>query len=72
MDWKVDRLHDRLRGPRASVKPPADYELSRIDAALDRLESGNFGYCETCGEAISVQRLDLDPTLSTCDVCAGD
>lgn len=45
-------------------------ELQRIEAALQRIEEGEFGYCLTCGEEIEVKRLDLDPTLPTCVACA--
>ena len=45
-------------------------ELQRIEAALQRIEEGDFGYCLICGEKIEVKRLDLDPTLPTCVACA--
>ncbi|HMB77070.1 MAG TPA: TraR/DksA C4-type zinc finger protein [Kiloniellaceae bacterium] len=45
-------------------------ELKRIEAALQRIEEGEFGYCLLCGEEIEVKRLDLDPTLPTCVACA--
>ena len=45
-------------------------ELQRIEAALQRIEEGDFGYCLICGEEIEVKRLDLDPTLPTCVACA--
>ena len=44
--------------------------LRRIDAALDRLAEGEFGYCITCGEAIDVKRLEIDPTTPQCADCA--
>ncbi|MEQ8922559.1 MAG: TraR/DksA family transcriptional regulator [Roseovarius confluentis] len=42
----------------------------RIDAALVRIEDGEFGYCQDCGEDIARARLDLDPTAPTCVSCA--
>ncbi len=45
-------------------------ELQRIDGALGRIESEDFGYCLTCGEDIEVKRLEHDPTAPTCMVCA--
>ena len=40
--------------------------ISKIDAALRRIESGEYGYCEMTGEPISLKRLDARPiaTLS--------
>lgn len=40
--------------------------ISKIDAALQRLEDGTYGYCEETGEPISLKRLDARPiaTLS--------
>ena len=40
--------------------------IAKIDAALKRLETGTYGYCEETGEPISVRRLDARPiaTLS--------
>ncbi len=35
--------------------------VSKIDAALRRIESGEFGYCEVSGEPISLRRLDARP-----------
>ena len=40
--------------------------ISKIDAALSRIEDGTSGYCEETGEPISLKRLDARPiaTLS--------
>lgn len=40
--------------------------ISKIDAALQRLEDGTYGFCEETGEPISLKRLDARPiaTLS--------
>jgi len=40
--------------------------ISKIDAALKRLDDGTYGYCEETGEPISLRRLDARPiaTLS--------
>lgn len=35
--------------------------VSKIDAALRRIEAGEFGYCEVTGEPISLKRLDARP-----------
>ena len=40
--------------------------ISKIDAALHRIEDGTYGYCEETGEPISIKRLEARPiaTLS--------
>jgi DnaK suppressor protein len=40
--------------------------VSKINAALARIEDGSYGYCEETGEPISLRRLDARPiaTLS--------
>lgn len=35
--------------------------MSKIDAALSRLDDGSYGYCEETGEPISLKRLDARP-----------
>lgn len=35
--------------------------VTKIDSALRRIESGEFGYCEVTGEPISLRRLDARP-----------
>ena len=47
-----------------------DIELSRIDAALTRLNDGEYGECLTCGEDIAPKRLELDPATPVCIGCA--
>ena len=44
--------------------------LRLIEAALRRLEEGDYGYCLNCDESISDGRLKLDPTFSLCIDCA--
>lgn len=40
--------------------------ISKIDAALRRIETGEYGYCEETGEPIGIRRLEARPiaTLS--------
>ncbi len=35
--------------------------VSKIDAALRRIDEGEYGYCEITGEPISLKRLDARP-----------
>lgn len=41
----------------------------RIQAALARMDEGEFGYCKECAERISEARLRADPTFHRCVAC---
>jgi RNA polymerase-binding transcription factor DksA len=45
-------------------------EIRMINAALERMEHGEYGICTTCGEKISEERLDLLPATPFCRNCA--
>ena len=47
-----------------------EIEIQRIDAALKRLEDGEYGYCVSCGDEIQHARLDNNPAVPTCIDCA--
>jgi DnaK suppressor protein len=50
-DWGIElRTRDRQRKL-----------ISKIDAALRRIETGDYGWCEMTGEPISLQRLEARP-----------
>lgn len=46
-------------------------ELVRIEAALKRIDEGEYGFCENCGEEIAAKRLEIDPAANLCVRCAG-
>ncbi len=48
-----------------------EVELQRIDAALKRIEEGDYGLCTACGEEIAAKRLEFDPPAPLCVSCAG-
>lgn len=45
------------------------HELDEIEVAQARLESGRFGVCERCGEAIPLARLRAVPFTRHCRAC---
>lgn len=47
-----------------------DAERRRLLAALGLMESGEYGYCEDCGETIPEGRLRLDLAATRCVSCA--
>lgn len=44
-------------------------ELTRINHALQRIESGTFGICEECDDEIPVKRLRVRPDAALCLNC---
>jgi DnaK suppressor protein len=64
MDALQGQAMSQERGRRRAL------ELQRIAAALNRLESGDFGHCVRCDEAIATPRLELDPAATLCIECA--
>jgi DnaK suppressor protein len=45
------------------------HQLLKVEGALRRIESGEYGYCFVCGEEINVRRLSVDPTNTRCMEC---
>jgi len=64
---------------RASLESDRNFELrirdrerkliSKIREALDRIEAGEFGECEDCGDLISEARLKARPVTTLCIEC---
>lgn len=50
-DWSIElRTRDRQRKL-----------ITKIDAAIERIKAGEYGYCEVTGEPINLERLDARP-----------
>lgn len=68
---KEENWHEADIADRASIETEAGVELrtrnrylkliSKIDAALNRIESGEYGFCEETGEPIGIKRLEARP-----------
>ena len=43
--------------------------MREVDAALDRIEKGTYGRCESCGDAIPSERLEARPVARLCVAC---
>jgi len=43
--------------------------LRAIEAAIERIDNGAYGVCTSCGEDISLARLNAVPWTSVCIVC---
>ncbi len=54
----------------AVIVQTADQEIAAIERALERMESGLFGICESCGGKIPAARLAAVPHAVNCAGCA--
>ena len=52
----------RLRGREQKL-------LKKIEEAIARIDSGEYGVCESCGDQISLKRLEARPVTTLCIEC---
>lgn len=43
--------------------------IKKIDETILRIDSGDYGYCESCGVEIGLKRLEARPTATLCIDC---
>lgn len=43
--------------------------IKKIDDALAKLSTGDYGYCEVCGVEIGLRRMEARPTATLCIDC---
>ena len=43
--------------------------IKKIDETLRSIDSGDYGYCESCGIEIGLKRLEARPTATLCIDC---
>lgn len=43
--------------------------LAHLNAALERIDNGEYGYCATCGKPIAKERLEEVPHTTHCVSC---
>ena len=48
----------------------AQEAIGEIESALARIESGNYGLCEACGERVAPERLEAIPHVRYCVTCS--
>lgn len=49
-----------------------EQELQRVDAAVRRLDQGQYGFCLRCRDAIPYERLKIHPTTTLCYECQAE
>lgn len=47
-------------------------ERGAIDTALQRIDTGEYGFCLKCGEDIALARLENSPAVTLCIACANE
>jgi sigma-B regulation protein RsbU (phosphoserine phosphatase) len=71
----VEILHQQLLERRqklqkvaASGKQSEEFAdlLTQVDLALDKIDKGSYGLCETCHDPIEAERLTVDPLIRNC------
>ena len=66
-----DAANERQEDEVLSALGQADQaEITRIDAALQRIADGTYGVCAECGEDIASARLKALPDAALCVTCA--
>lgn len=65
---RMDALQNQAMAKATQAR--RDAEARRLTAALARMDEGEYGYCEDCGEEITRGRLELDPAATRCISCA--
>ena len=43
--------------------------IKKIDEAIERINTGDYGYCDNCGVEIGIERLEARPTAEMCIDC---
>ena len=55
----------------AENRQAAQQRRRRVEAALSRIEDGDYGECLGCGEEIDPRRLEAHPEAAFCVECQG-
>ena len=69
-DWSEqagERENDEVLN---ALESEAKVEIQHLSNAITRMENGNYGVCQACGEAIAKQRLAVQPAAEKCIQCA--
>jgi DnaK suppressor protein len=68
-DIKVDTADDNEVADKfeeleenTSIANKLEVQLADVKRALEKIEKGTYGICETCGKAIEIERLEANPS----------
>ncbi|MDH3317786.1 MAG: TraR/DksA family transcriptional regulator [Gammaproteobacteria bacterium] len=65
---RMDALQSQAMAKESSRR--REIMLRNVASALARIESGDFGFCQSCGDPIHQKRLEFDPAALLCIQCA--
>lgn len=69
-DWSEqagERENDEVLN---ALESEAKVEIQLLSNAITRIENGNYGICQDCGEDIAPKRLEVQPAAIKCINCA--
>lgn len=66
LDAALDQAQDEINSQLAEVE---SRELTQIEKALERMQSGQYGVCEVCNNKIKLERLKALPYATLCIDC---
>lgn len=69
-DWEDSATEQEQDEALEALGHAAQQEIRMLDAALERIAEGEYGFCTKCGAQISEERLDLLPATPFCRNCA--
>ena len=53
-----------------ALREDIEQRVRQLEDALERLKEGNYGVCESCGQSIDPERLEVLPSTTLCIKCA--
>jgi len=53
-----------------ALESEAKIEIQHLSNAITRMDNGNYGVCQACGDDISQRRLQVQPAAEKCIQCA--
>ena len=65
---RMDALQSQAMSIEANRR--RDQLIIQIKAALQRIDSGDYGICLSCGDKIDLKRLTINPATTLCVACA--
>lgn len=71
-DWEENAIERESDEVMESLGEAGLQEVRMIQAALARIEEGEYGYCLRCGAEIAKERLELIPYATLCAKCAAE